>query len=309
MAETPGRPDTAGPPLTTNLADARLGAVGVWCTDEFFAPLSRMLEPAEPVFIPDKYDDHGKWMDGWESRRRRGGGHDRSVVRLAAPGEVHAVDIDTRHFTGNYPPAASLEACLSDGDPGDGADWVTLVPPAALGPNAHHLFPVADRRTWSHVRLTLLPDGGVARLRVYGRAAAGLDRAGGARRARSGLGRARRRGDRLERRPLRQSRQHAAARSRARHGRRLGDSTPPRARPRLVHHRPGASRHHRPRGGRHRPLQGQLPRPLLPAGGVAARRTRANCAPRWWRSRCSGRCCWTSSPCRRTASTPLRPAP
>ena len=169
MAETPGRPDTAGPPLTTNLADARLGAVGIWCTDEFFAPLSRMLEPGEPVFIPDKYDDHGKWMDGWESRRRRGGGHDRSVVRLAAPGEIHAVDIDTRHFTGNYPPAASLEACLSDSDPGDDARWVTLVPPAALGPDDHHVFPVADRRTWSHVRLNLLPDGGVARLRVYGR--------------------------------------------------------------------------------------------------------------------------------------------
>ena len=118
MAETPGRPDTAGPPETTNLADARLGAVGVWCTDEFFAPLSRMLEPAEPVFIPDKYDDHGKWMDGWESRRRRGGGHDRSVVRLAAPGEIHAVDIDTRHFTGNYPPAASARSLPERRRPG-----------------------------------------------------------------------------------------------------------------------------------------------------------------------------------------------
>ena len=169
MAETTNRADDGRPPLTTNLADARLGAAGVWCTDEFFAPLSRMLEPAEPVFIPGKYDDHGKWMDGWESRRRRGGGHDRSVVRLAAPGEIHAVDIDTRHFTGNYPPAASLEACLSDGDPGDDAAWVPLVPPAALGPDDHHLFAVADRSTWSHVRLNLLPDGGVARLRVYGR--------------------------------------------------------------------------------------------------------------------------------------------
>ena len=159
MADAPG-----APPLTINLADARLGAAGVSCTDEFFAPLARMLEPSEPVFIPEKYDDHGKWMDGWESRRRRGGGHDHSVVRLAAPGEIHAVDVDTRHFTGNYPPAASLEASVSGG-----GDWVVLVPPAPLGPDAHHLFQVADRRTWSHVRLNLLPDGGVARLRVYGR--------------------------------------------------------------------------------------------------------------------------------------------
>ena len=172
VADGPGAGEPgAPPPLTINLADARLGAAGVWCTDEFFAPLARMLQPAEPVFIPGKYDDHGKWMDGWESRRRRGGGHDRCVVRLAAPGAIHAVDVDTRHFTGNYPPAASLEACLStaSGDPGDGAGWVTLAPPAPLGPDAHHLFPVADRRTWSHVRLNLLPDGGVARLRVYGR--------------------------------------------------------------------------------------------------------------------------------------------
>ena len=157
---------------TTNLADARLGAVGISCTDQFFAPLSRMLEPTEPVFIPDKYDAHGKWMDGWESRRRRGGGHDQCVVRLAARGEIHAVDIDTRYFTGNYPPAASLEGCLSDGDPDAASEWRPLLPEVALGADAHHLFAVAAGAAggvYSHVRLNILPDGGVARLRVYGR--------------------------------------------------------------------------------------------------------------------------------------------
>ena len=148
-----------------NLADARLGAAGISCTDEFFAPLARMLEPTEPVFIPGKYDAHGKWMDGWESRRRRGGGHDSCVVRLAAPGEIIAVEIDTRHFTGNYPPAASLEGC--DGDP-DTAAWTVLVPPSELDPDAQHLFEVQDSRAFSHVRLNIFPDGGVARLRVYG---------------------------------------------------------------------------------------------------------------------------------------------
>ena len=173
----------------TNLADARLGAVGVSCSDQFFAPLSRMLEPHEPVFIPDKYDDHGKWMDGWESRRRRGAGYDYCVVRLAAPGEVYAVDLDTRHFTGNFPPAASLEACHCAGDPDAATDWTTLVPPAPLGPDAQHLFEVSAAGVFSHVRLNLLPDGGVARLRVYGRprpdwqalAAAGAVDLGGAR--------------------------------------------------------------------------------------------------------------------------------
>ena len=73
-----------------------------------------MLADGPAIFIPDKYDNHGKWMDGWESRRRRGGGHDWCVVKLGVKGVIRGVDIDTSHFTGNYPPAASLEACLSD---------------------------------------------------------------------------------------------------------------------------------------------------------------------------------------------------
>ena len=106
-----------------NLADARLGAAGISCTDEFFAPLARMLEPTEPVFIPGKYDAHGKWMDGWESRRRRGGGHDSCVVRLAAPGEIIAVEIDTRHFTGNYPPLRRWRVATGTLTPPYGPCW------------------------------------------------------------------------------------------------------------------------------------------------------------------------------------------
>ena len=154
---------------TTNLADVRIGAAAISCSDEFFGPMSRMLEPQDPVFFPDKYDDHGKWMDGWESRRRRRGGHDHCVVRLATAGEIFSVDIDTTHFTGNFPPAASLDGCYCDGDPDAAAEWVPLVPPAPIGPNSHHLFEVASGAVVTHVRLNLLPDGGVARLRVYGR--------------------------------------------------------------------------------------------------------------------------------------------
>ena len=85
-----------------NLADPRLGAQALFASDEFFAPKERMLNPEPAVFIPGKYDDHGKWMDGWETRRKRTTGHDFCVVRLARPGVIHGVDLDTSHFTGNF---------------------------------------------------------------------------------------------------------------------------------------------------------------------------------------------------------------
>ncbi|RKP46021.1 allantoicase [Trinickia fusca] len=153
-----------------NLADARLGAKAVAASDEFFAPKERMLEPQPAVFIPGKYDDHGKWMDGWETRRKRTTGQDWCIVKLARRGTIEGVDIDTSHFTGNYPPAASIEACNADGElPPDDAQWQMLVPPTALQGNQHHYIAVDDRRAFSHIRITLFPDGGVARLRVYGR--------------------------------------------------------------------------------------------------------------------------------------------
>ena len=152
-----------------NLADPRLGAKAIFATDEFFAAKERMLDPAPAVFIPGKYDENGKWMDGWESRRKRGEGHDHCVVRLGRPGTIVGIDINTSHFTGNYPPAASLDACRCTGDPTDKAGWTPLVPAQNLGGNAHHFVAVADERIWSHVRLNIYPDGGVARLRVYGR--------------------------------------------------------------------------------------------------------------------------------------------
>ncbi len=151
-----------------NLASPRLGSEAVFATDEFFAPKHRMLDDAPAVFIADKYDDHGKWMDGWETRRRRDGGHDHCVVRLGVKGVIAGVDIDTSHFTGNYPPAAAIEACLADGEPGPDAVWQEIVAATSLGPSAHHFVPVADDRPYNHLRLHIYPDGGVARLRVYG---------------------------------------------------------------------------------------------------------------------------------------------
>ncbi|MBL0039936.1 MAG: allantoicase [Xanthomonadales bacterium] len=151
-----------------NLADARLGAQALACSDDFFAEMSRMLNPEPAVFVPGKYDQNGKWMDGWESRRKRGPGHDWCIVRLARPGALFGVDLDTSHFTGNYPPALSLEGCDCASDPDANTSWFPVLASTNLGGNAHHYVALDGARRVSHLRVNLYPDGGLARLRVYG---------------------------------------------------------------------------------------------------------------------------------------------
>jgi allantoicase len=151
------------------LEQPRLGSSVVFATDDFFADKSRLIDPATPVFVPDKFDDHGKWMDGWESRRKRVEGHDFCVVRLGVPGVIRGLDIDTSHFTGNFPPGASVEACTSDLDaPDDTADWQEIQAKMTLQGDSHHFLAVQNDQSFTHVRLHIYPDGGVARLRIYG---------------------------------------------------------------------------------------------------------------------------------------------
>ena len=149
------------------LEQPRLGTRVVFATDDFFADKSRLIDAADPVFVPDKYDDHGKWMDGWESRRKRTPGHDYCVIRLGIPGRIHGFNIDTRYFTGNFPPQASIDACVSGADlPEDG--WQTLLPTVDLKGDSQHFIAVDNEQAWTHLRLNIFPDGGVARLRIYG---------------------------------------------------------------------------------------------------------------------------------------------
>ena len=151
-----------------NLASSRLGAQVIYATDDFFAPKERLIKNEVPVFIADKYDDHGKWMDGWESRRRRDGGNDHCILRLGARGTITGVDIDTRHFTGNHPPEASIEGALSESDPGDNTQWAEIVPRTKITANAQNFIAVDNSEKVNILRLNIFPDGGVARLRVYG---------------------------------------------------------------------------------------------------------------------------------------------
>jgi allantoicase len=160
-----------------DLASARVGGRAVASNDDFFAARANLLKPEPAVFIPGKFTTRGKWMDGWESRRRRTPGHDWCVVALGMRGVVRGVNIDTSHFTGNYPSHASIDAIDSTSmlRPSaygvDGAPWQPLLLKSELRGNSDNLFAVDDPRPWTHLRLNIFPDGGVARLRVHGEVA------------------------------------------------------------------------------------------------------------------------------------------
>lgn len=153
-----------------NLASPHLGTKIVAVSDEFFAVASRMLAVQSPEFKPGVFDDNGKWMDGWETRRRRGGGeYDWALIRLGAPGEIAHIDIDTRHFTGNFPPFADLYGCCSDAPPDDSTEWLPLVDKTALRGDSQNIFAACPAGIVNWVRLRIYRDGGIARLRLYGK--------------------------------------------------------------------------------------------------------------------------------------------
>ncbi len=145
-----------------DLASERLGGVVLQATDEFFGPKENLLKAAAPIFLADKYTEAGKWMDGWETRRHRAPDHDWCLIRLGAPGIVRGVVVDTAHFKGNFPEQCSLEASA------DQEEWTELLAPSALRGDSENRFTIDDSRRYTHVRLHIYPDGGVARLRVHG---------------------------------------------------------------------------------------------------------------------------------------------
>ncbi|HFC29525.1 MAG TPA: allantoicase [Oceanospirillales bacterium] len=150
-----------------DLAAERTGGKTLKCTDDFFAPMENLLKPGRGIFIEDKYTERGKWMDGWESRRKRTDGHDWVVIQLGLRGIIAGVDIDTNHFLGNHPPFASLDAACVSGFPNDD-DWIEILSKSPLKPGSQNLFEIDSNAEWTHLRLHIYPDGGVARLKVYG---------------------------------------------------------------------------------------------------------------------------------------------
>ena len=160
-----------------DLASARVGGRALATSDDFFAPMSALIKAGPPVFIPGKYTSRGKWMDGWESRRRRTPGHDWCVVALGMRGVIHGVNVDTSFYTGNYPAECSIDALDAKGavtaktSAAAGEPWINILPPTALKGDQINLIAIDNAQPWTHVRLNIFPDGGVARLRVHGVAA------------------------------------------------------------------------------------------------------------------------------------------
>jgi len=158
-----------------DLAVRTLGGSVVYANDELFAAREHLIEPRPPVFSADAFGLRGKIYDGWETRRRREPGHDFALIRLGVPGIIRGVVVDTSFFSGNYPPEVSVEATGVEGYPAatelaEQADafWVPIVPRSAVHGDARNAFEVADEHRFTHVRLSIYPDGGVARLRVHG---------------------------------------------------------------------------------------------------------------------------------------------
>ncbi|XP_075873352.1 allantoicase [Nelusetta ayraudi] len=196
------RTTTAAAAATPNFLqfnDVTCEAVGgkvIFATDEWFAPAANLLKREPPLFVASAFTQFGKWMDGWETRRKRSPGHDWCIIQLGVPGRIHGIDIDTSFFTGNHSPHVSLQAGCLERPPDDitwGGDrtgmaaspsqlaavatlgseaWPELVGVSPLQPgysdSCHHYFKVDFPHRVTHLRLNMYPDGGIARLRVYG---------------------------------------------------------------------------------------------------------------------------------------------
>ena len=166
-----------------DLVSERLGGSVLYATDDFFAEKENLIKPAAPVWKEHEYTDRGKWMDGWESRRKRTPGHDFAILRLGARGVLHGIVVDTSFFRGNYPEACALDVCSmppqSSVETLVAAPWIDILPQSPLKGDSQNSFDVDSRVAITHLRFHIFPDGGVARLRVHGEVVPDWHRQGG----------------------------------------------------------------------------------------------------------------------------------
>lgn len=178
--------DTSNNPFSgeyIDLLSEKVGGKALSCSDEWFAECASLVLQADPVFKAGHFVPTGQWMDGWESRRSYGRADHRSgnrefdwcIVKLGIPGIVHGTDVETTHFRGNAPEFASLEGAWVDGDLSDETQWFEVLDQSPTAAHSHNFFPVMCDKPCTHLRLKIFPDGGVARLRVYGVARANPD--------------------------------------------------------------------------------------------------------------------------------------
>ena len=153
---------------STNLASPILGTKIYSFSDQFFAAASRILSDSDPIFKEGVFDGNGKWMDGWETRRKRIPGNDFIIIKLGKPGKIDDILIDTSFFNGNQPEFSTIEGCYSTNKSLKKTKWINLLKKKKLYPNKKHRFKSNSNKTFNFVRFNIFPDGGVARLRLYG---------------------------------------------------------------------------------------------------------------------------------------------
>ncbi|HXI11982.1 MAG TPA: allantoicase [Thermoanaerobaculia bacterium] len=167
-----------------DLAAERVGGTVLYATDDYFADKENLLKPGKAVWREHEYTDRGKWMDGWEGRRKRVPGHDYAIVRLGLRGVIRGVVVDTSFFRGNYPDRCSIEACDERAETDvatleASARWVEILAESPLQGDSENLFTIDSPFAFTHLRLRIFPDGGVARLRVHGEPVPDWRRIGG----------------------------------------------------------------------------------------------------------------------------------
>ena len=151
-----------------DLAQPRLGTKVIFKTDDFFAPANRIINPMEPIFKEGIFDKNGKWMDGWETRRKRTHGHDFIILKLGKPGLIKKIDVNTSYFNGNQPSMVSIEGANSNSNKIEKFKWISILSKKKVKANSHHFFSVKKNKVFTHIRFNIFPDGGVARLRLFG---------------------------------------------------------------------------------------------------------------------------------------------
>ena len=153
---------------TTNLASPTIGSKIYYYSDQFFANASRLLSDSDPIFKEGVFDNNGKWMDGWETRRKRIPGNDFIVIKLGKPGKIDDILIDTSFFNGNQPEFASLEGCYTNNISLKNNLWTTILKKKKIFSNKKHYYKSNSKKTFNFIRFNIFPDGGVARLKLYG---------------------------------------------------------------------------------------------------------------------------------------------
>ena len=162
----------AGRCALPDLASRALGGSVVYANDELFAERENLIKPEAPEYQPYTFGHKGQIYDGWETRRRREDGYDYAIIRLGLAGVIRQLVVDTAFFKGNYPPEVSVQACAVEGYPSPDelrdAEWEEILPRSAASGDTRNVYDVEDSRRYTHVRLCMHPDGGIARLRVHG---------------------------------------------------------------------------------------------------------------------------------------------